>query len=151
MEATGDYGVSSSKWSDIRSEIGVGKFYEKVAFRKLKCQSTNNFINTFDDFLAEVWELKYGIGLLKIANKLTNGASVMMKQKSQNKYVNEERTFFCSELVAKTYKVLGALKTQRSSTTFYPSDFESNADLVYGEGYSMGPLFNLQIDHFDFI
>lgn len=109
IEATGTYGVSSVKWSDIRSEIGVGKFYEKVAFRKLKCKRSDQFIKTFDDFLAEVWDLKYGIGIAKIAKKISNGSSVAIKAHTQNLFVNEDRTFFCSELVAKTYKVLGVL------------------------------------------
>ena len=79
LEATGTYGVSSAKWSDIRSEIGVGKFYEKVTFRKLKCRRSEEFINKFDEVLAEVWDLKYGIGLSKIAKKVTNGNSVALK------------------------------------------------------------------------
>jgi hypothetical protein len=48
----------------------------------LKCKRTPEFINTFDEFLAEVWELKYGIGFFKIANKLTNGGSVAMKKET---------------------------------------------------------------------
>jgi hypothetical protein len=72
IEATGTYGVSSSTWNDLRDHIGVGKFYEKVAFRKLSGERSKSLISTFDEFMNEVWDLKYGIGLAKLASYVTN-------------------------------------------------------------------------------
>ena len=59
-----------------------------------------------------MWELKYGLGIGKLATKIKNGNSFALKPSSQNKYVNEYRTFFCSELVAKAYKVLKVFITE---------------------------------------
>ena len=39
---------------------------------------------------------------------------------------NEERAFFCSELVAKAYKEVGLFETQKASSSFYPCDFASD-------------------------
>lgn len=43
--------MTSLTWSELRKEIGVGKFYEKVLFRKLKGKRTDEFITKFDEFL----------------------------------------------------------------------------------------------------
>jgi hypothetical protein len=71
VEATADIGVNSVTWQDIKSEIGVGKFFEKVAFRKLKGGERDvEFFSKLDDFLEEVWEHQYGLSLSKIASRL---------------------------------------------------------------------------------
>ena len=45
--------------------------------------------------------------------------------------VDEERTFFCSELVAKACKVLGILKnTDVSCGRFMPGDFSARASFL---------------------
>ena len=43
---------------------------------------------------------------MKIANKVANGSSFALKPSTKNKFVDEDRTFFCSELVAKAWKIL---------------------------------------------
>lgn len=51
------------------------------------------------------------------------------KEPEQKKFVNKDRTFFCSELVAKAYKTLGIIADDDTSCTqFYPSHFTSIGD-----------------------
>lgn len=56
-----------------------------------------------------------------------------MPRKSQTieskKIVDENRTFFCSELIAKAFKTLGYFISTRSCTTIYPKHFSSKKDL----------------------
>jgi len=41
-------------------------------------------------------------------------------------YIDEDRTFFCSELVAKTFKVCGIMEnTEGSCANFFPGHFGS--------------------------
>lgn len=40
IEAVGRLGVTATTWSNLRKEIGVGKFYEKCAYRRLKVART---------------------------------------------------------------------------------------------------------------
>jgi len=101
----------------------VGKFYEKCAYRRLKVARTQQFISTFDEFLEEVWEMSYGVDLSKLAARMTMRGSFAIKKGNKKKYVDENRTFFCSELVAKAYKVLNVFQTQRSAATFFPNNF----------------------------
>jgi hypothetical protein len=84
---------------------------------------TQQFIQTFDEFLDEVWEMSYGIDLEKLAARMTMRGSFAIKKGNKKKYVNENRTFFCSELVAKAYKVLNVFQTNRSAATFFPNNF----------------------------
>jgi hypothetical protein len=47
----------------------------------------------------------------------------------KKQFVTEDRTFFCSELVAKLCKVLGIIEdNDMSCTKFYPSHFTSSGD-----------------------
>lgn len=67
--------------------------------------------------------MKYGIELNKLAARVTMRGSFAIKKGNKKKYVDENRTFFCSELVAKAYKVLNVFKTERSAATFFPNNF----------------------------
>lgn len=63
--------------------------------------------------------------------------------------IHENRQFFCSELVAKAFKVLGVLKDlEKSSTEYYPGSFEQGGaieqDMI--EEASLGPIFNILAD-----
>ena len=44
----------------------------------------------------------------------------MNENKPGNKYVEENRTFFCSELIAKAYKVMGILDPNTASASYFP-------------------------------
>ena len=51
--------------------------------------------------------------------------------------IDESRTFFCSELVAKAYKELGILENDNTSCAkFFPHDFSAKGDsfLKFTEG-----------------
>jgi hypothetical protein len=85
----------------------------------LNCVRSRDFLTTFDHFLEEAWDHEYEINIAK----LTQSKSFKIDPSSDCKYVNENRTFFCSELVAKAFKVLGVMKTERASASFYPNHF----------------------------
>lgn len=75
------------------------------------------------------------ISKIQKANTFIDGAS------SKNQIVSEDRTFFCSELVAKAMKVLGALEDDGTSCSqFYPSHFTTKDDgaLPLAKGVSIG-------------
>lgn len=133
VESVGQLGVSSQSWSDLRSEIGEGKFYEKVALRRLIGPRNQGFHHQLDAFLSDVWGKKYSLSLSKIGKGLlmspTSSFTTPTKRReirydeNQTSFVSPKRNFFCSELVAKCYKVMGILETNRGSESFYPGDF----------------------------
>ncbi len=68
--------------------------------------------------------MKYSLSLQKLTKRISSSRSISLLPKEGREFVNEDRSFFCSELVAKMYKVMGILATDMSSGGFYPSDFE---------------------------
>ena len=63
--------------------------------------------------------------------------------------MKDDRQFFCSELVAKSYKVLKLLKDmEKSCTSYYPASFGEGGDIDKDllEGVSLSPIYSVLID-----
>lgn len=63
-------------------------------------------------------------------------------------YVDESRTFFCSELIAKAFKVLGVIEDdEKSCATFFPQSFSSKGGqaLKMMPGMQLGPELNIVV------
>jgi len=69
----------------------------------------------------------------------------MIKKGDQEKLVEEDRNFFCSELIAKCYKVCGIMKpTDEASSNFLPIDFTTQSDrLKLVDGAKLGSETNI--------
>ena len=66
---------------------------------------------------------KYDISVEKLMRKNT------IEVTDKNKFIEDDRTFFCSELVAKAFKVLGIMMDDDvSCTMFYPHHFTALGD-----------------------
>lgn len=77
-------------------------------------------IDKLEILLKEAVGNKYGISASKLRQKQT-----LLPKKG--KFIDEDRKFFCSELIAKAYKILGILgDTEKPSSSYYPSTFSSN-------------------------
>ena len=67
------------------------------------------------------------------------------------KIINDDRTFFCSELVAKAFKTLLIMNEDgRASSQFYPSNFTSTGDqaLNLSEGTTIDPELEIILDDY---
>lgn len=119
VEATGNRGVTYNKWSNIRNHIGPDKFYAKLSWRKVETISQS--VSKLSKFLEEAVGCSYEIG----AKKLLRQNSITEKNfPDGRKYVETGRTFFCSELVAKAFKIMGVIEDdEMSCTQFYPHHF----------------------------
>jgi len=52
-----------------------------------------------------------------------------MKENETNEMISEDRTFFCSELIAKAFKCLGIIVDDDiNCARFYPHNFSSRGD-----------------------
>ena len=85
---------------------------------------------------------RYGISTSKLLFQRNT-----IKPKKGN-YIDDDRTFFCSELVAKAYKVLGIMEDDgKASSSFYPSSFSSkNNSLKFVSGCDLGSELNIVVD-----
>ena len=104
VESTGGTGVALNKWSFLRSHIGVTKkFYKKCVYRHLEFERDGEMMEKLEIFLKNVIGLGYAVRPLDIIRR---------KTKPRGKDVSDfedETTFFCSELIAKAYKLLGII------------------------------------------
>ena len=71
---------------------------------------------------------RYGIDTEKLMRKKTRKFSSELDSPNRH-MVDEDRTFFCSELIAKAYKVTSILKDEgQASSLFYPHHFSARGD-----------------------
>ena len=68
-------------------------------------------VDNLETFLSEAIGLKYGIG----AGKLTKQKTTVIKEEDANTLIETDRSFFCSELVAKAFKCLGVIQDDDTS------------------------------------
>lgn len=125
VESTANRGVSISRWSTVRRYLG--DFYEQVVLRRLEIPRTEEMIARLEVFLKEAVGNRYGMSTGKL---LFHRPSIKPKRGA---FIDEDRTFFCSELVAKAYKILGVMvDDDRPCAQFYPSHFSSkNSSILH--------------------
>jgi hypothetical protein len=62
-------------------------------------------------------------------------------------FVEEDRTFFCSELIAKAYKVLGIIEDDKACCKYYPGSFSSkSSSLKFVHGMQLEPELNIIVE-----
>lgn len=107
-------------------------------------------VDNLEKFLSEAVGLKYGIG----GNKLMKKKTMMKQDNDSNELIDSDRTFFCSELVAKAFKLLGIIEEDETSCTlFYPHHFSSRGDsfLKLTEGTEIGSDMQIIVDNEDLL
>ena len=105
MEATGNSGVVCKKFSNLFSHING--FYEKIAFRKIKVERSNEMLEILDDFVVEANGQPYRFRLREARKgRMTSG----FKKTEERQYISKDRSFYCSELVAKLFKTCGIIE-----------------------------------------
>ena len=125
VEATGNMGVSLNRWDFLREHVGKDKFYDKLVFRHVEYDRGAKMVDNLEKFLSEAVGLKYGLG----GGKLMRQKTAKLKETETNQLISEERTFFCSELVAKAFKSLGVIADDDTSCAkYFPHHFSSRGD-----------------------
>lgn len=118
LESVGEDGVRLTSWLCARGYIG--NFFNKVGFRKLNYELEDRALEDFDVFRKKSCGKKYALNFSKLITTKSEAVS-----QSLQAHISDDRKFFCSELVAKSFKVLGLMKDlSKSSTRYYPGCFE---------------------------
>ncbi|CAG9317557.1 unnamed protein product [Blepharisma stoltei] len=125
LEATLENGVSIAFWDDF-FKYNWFDLYEKISFRHLKVDRTESMLISLEEFLHKVIGKKYKITMKKLTNKI-----------GKHKFI-EEDGYFCSELVASAYRVMGLVPNNVSTSKYWPGDFseKKTLDLVNAQ---LGP------------
>lgn len=124
VESVGELGVSINAWSFLREHVGKDKFYQRLVFRHVNFERGFDMAINLGKFLDQAQGKQYDIGsnLLRVkSEKVINDTDVEEEDKL---IIAEDRTFFCSELVAKAFKILKIIEDDDTScTTFFPAHF----------------------------
>ena len=102
VEATGNNGVALNRWGLLKDHVGPGKFYKKLIFRHVNFERGDKMVDNLEKFLSEAVGQNYGMrGILR--------SKTLKPSEESDRIIQEDRSFFCSELVAKAYKLLGVI------------------------------------------
>jgi len=71
VDATGQNGVACGRWSLLRSHYGPGKFYERIIFRHIDFNRSDEMVEKLEIFLKEAIGLKYGLNPAKFMRRST--------------------------------------------------------------------------------
>src|SRR5690349_4423686 len=96
--------------------------YERIAFRKLHAEKPDSMLCELKRFLENTLGKRFKITLKKLVNKF------------KYQEPGTEQNFFCSELVASTYKAMGLLPKNISSSSYWPGDFSADHKLKLLKG-----------------
>lgn len=136
LDSTSGQGVAIQRWSTLRDYLHGRNterpmFYDQIVHRHLVGKRTDEMIDNLEIFLKEAVGRQYGISTSKLLQRKTikkqNSQQPMTAKEEENKvFIEENRTFFCSELIAKAYKVLGIIQNDhRSCSNYFPGNFSS--------------------------
>jgi len=118
LEAMGETGVSLVEW-DSFIKNSWNKLYTRTAYRRLEFDRDPERLQPFLVWMRSVYGRPYKLSF--------DGIKKGMEKKSRKSVVlpnnDQDRGFFCSELVAKAYKVLKLLPEERASVQYWPSVF----------------------------
>jgi hypothetical protein len=147
FEAVGEKGVRLASWVNTRTELYHGGFFEKIITRKLLLEMTSEKLNELDSFRRKSTGLSYGIQTSKL---IFNQRSEPRLSSQKQHDVEPNRTFFCSELIAKAFKVLEIIRNpyEKSSGSFVPGSFakDETIDKDMVSGVALGPMLNILVN-----
>jgi len=95
--------------------------FNSIFVRHLHCERDEFFLSTMETFIKTTVGNGYNISLKNLFFRKRSFDKNSQGQAGAT--TNEDREFFCSELIAKAYKEVGILDTEVASWKFMPVDF----------------------------
>jgi hypothetical protein len=120
-EAEGRNGVSACYWDQFVKNRW-DKLYEKVVWRKLFTNRDEKFKSDFSAFINETIGHGYELNVGKMMKFQS-----MWNAKEKQDGKDQDRSYFCSELIADCYKRLGFFNANKTAARYWPGDFAQNA------------------------
>jgi len=138
IDATSNEGVSLCSWEEF-SKRKYYQYYDKIVYRPVKFKRSYSNQTLLEDFLKKVIGKKYKLSPLRMFQKYSTEDSVAN--------TSNKNGYFCSELVASIFKLLGFLPKHISSAQYWPGSFSSENKLVLSNGAAFGDEYLLEFPH----
>ena len=110
-------GVCVLNWSELLNDIIFTENYN-VWYRSLEAYISREKKKELKSFINKVINKKFRFSIKEF----------LFKTKDAN--LDEQKGFFCSELVASAYKILGVLPQDPASNKYWPGDFSSEHNII---------------------
>ena len=114
FEASSNNGVQIFKWDYFfNNKLYIN--FEKMAFRKLRCNRGLTKLAQLETFVTKARGMEYNLDIRTLMQSSC--------EEDDTENIPDQKTFFCSELVAACHKVLGVLPKNVPSSKYWPSTF----------------------------
>lgn len=95
-------GVNITSWSELATF--KDEVYKKIVWRQLETERDSEFWERMEKFVTEVNEKKYSLSVTKLVKRQSMMPQLGAFKSPEQKMIEDDRTFFCSELIAKALK-----------------------------------------------
>lgn len=121
IEATAQYGVDIIDW-DTFVTYRCYMAFERIVYRRLAgFERTRAVLSRLEDFIKVARNKRYSLAATKLMRLKCSSDS--------DTSIRDDKTYFCSELVASIYKNMGLLPQERSASQYWPVSFTSKAGI----------------------
>ena len=127
--------VQVKNWREAKSKYGDDKLYSSIAIRHLDYERDEGLTEVIEKFVNETRDAQYA------DPPMEKKTSLILPDVGENeRLVEEGRSFFGSELVAKAYKCFGLIETTvtKSSSRFLPGKMNPGSGFNLVKGASLG-------------
>ena len=114
FESLRDTGVSVCEMNKFINKKWFDMYY-KIVFRKLSYPRNQKFSDTIEDFVKQSVGKKFKVNPSKLLRKKCDSDT--------NNIIKDDKTYFCSELVASAFKRLGILDSELAASKYWPGHF----------------------------
>ena len=139
FDACAGQGVECNGWQSQRYFIGENQFRIRCVYRKVNFNRTQECLEKAYRFITEAQGKKFKFTIKKF---LAKGPEARLSELCENEFIEENRDFYCSELVAKFFQVIGVLQDQdmRAATQYTPHNFsvKGQSFLNLADGVTIG-------------
>ena len=152
LEAVGDKGVRIASWYTLRCELYEEGFFEKLVTRKLLYDMTPEKLTDLDIFRRNVVGKSYGLTATKLLFDQPSEVQFdnqCTRESQHHANIGQDRRFFCSELIAKAFKVLEVMKNpEKGSNNYFPGSFGLHCKIEneLRDEVAMGPPINILLN-----
>ena len=135
LQATSVGGVEIIYWDEFLHSQTIHPV-EQVALRKLDFDRSPSVLSQLEEFINIVLGKKFRLSTSKLFAR------------RKDKHPQEKRGFFCSELVAMAYKIIGVLPDKPPASRYWPGDFYDNKklNLINGAYFKQSLIIDFDIE-----
>ncbi len=134
-------GVDVIDWNDF-VDYKCHRHFERIVYRRLASfQRGKEKLIRLEEFLKVARTKRYSLAASKLLRKRCNNDS--------DTNIKDDKTYFCSELVASIYKNLGLLPAEISASQYWPVSFSQRSGLNLLEGAYLDEEKLLEFDYLE--